>query len=128
MILDRIGHLCDYILFDEAWAGFMKFHPLFAGHYAMGLDGLGPDDPGIIATQSTHKQLAGFSQAAQIHLKHRHIAGQPRHVTEQRHRLPAHRRSARRALGGCADQGPAGRAAVLAAAARRALARVHPGH
>jgi ornithine decarboxylase len=83
-ILDRIGHLCDYILFDEAWAGFMKFHPLFAGHYAMGLDGLGPGDPGIIATQSTHKQLAGFSQASQIHLKHRHIAGQPRHVTEQR--------------------------------------------
>ena len=34
MILDRIGHLCDYILFDEAWAGFMKFHPLFAGHYS----------------------------------------------------------------------------------------------
>ena len=30
-ILARIGHLCDYILFDEAWAGFMKFHPLFAG-------------------------------------------------------------------------------------------------
>jgi ornithine decarboxylase len=25
-ILDRIGHLCDYVLFDEAWAGFMKFH------------------------------------------------------------------------------------------------------
>ena len=71
MIVDRIGHLCDYILFDEAWAGFMKFHPLFSGHYAMGLDSLGPDDPGIIATQSTHKQLAGFSQASQIHLKSR---------------------------------------------------------
>jgi ornithine decarboxylase len=84
MILERIGHLCDYILFDEAWAGFMKFHPLFAGRYAMGLDGLGPDDPGIIATQSTHKQLAGFSQASQIHLKGRHIAGQPRHVSERR--------------------------------------------
>ena len=28
---EQIGHLCDYILFDEAWAGFMKFHPLFAG-------------------------------------------------------------------------------------------------
>jgi ornithine decarboxylase len=83
-ILDRIGHLCDYILFDEAWAGFMKFHPLFAGHYAMGLDGLGPDDPGIIATQSTHKQLAGFSQASQIHVKDRHIEGQRRHVTERR--------------------------------------------
>ena len=84
MILDRIGHLCDYILFDEAWAGFMKFHPLFSGHYAMGLDSLGPDDPGIIATQSTHKQLAGFSQASQIHLKSRHIQDQPRHVSELR--------------------------------------------
>jgi ornithine decarboxylase len=83
-VLDRIGRLCDYVLFDEAWAGFMKFHPLFAGHYAMGLDGLGPDDPGILATQSTHKQLAGFSQASQIHLKHRHTEGQPRHITEQR--------------------------------------------
>jgi hypothetical protein len=68
----------------EAWAGFMKFHPLFVGHDAMGLDRLGPDDPGIIATQSTHKQLAAFSQASQIQLKHRHIAGQRRHVTEQR--------------------------------------------
>ena len=84
MILDRIGHLCDYILFDEAWAGFMKFHPLFSGHFAMGLDGLGPDDPGIIATQSAHKQLAGFSQASQIHLKSRHIQGQPRYVSELR--------------------------------------------
>jgi ornithine decarboxylase len=83
-ILERIGHLCDYILFDEAWAGFMKFHPLFSGHYAMGLADLGPDDPGIIATQSTHKQLAGFSQASQIHLKSGHIAGQQRHVTERR--------------------------------------------
>jgi len=26
MIVEKIGHLCDYILFDEAWAGFMKFH------------------------------------------------------------------------------------------------------
>jgi ornithine decarboxylase len=84
MILDRIGPLCDYVLFDEAWAGFLKFHPLFAGHYAMGLDGLGPDDPGIVATQSTHKQLAGFSQASQIHLKSRHITGQPRHVSDRR--------------------------------------------
>jgi ornithine decarboxylase len=31
MILEKIGHLCDYILFDEAWAGFMKFHPIYAG-------------------------------------------------------------------------------------------------
>ena len=36
-VIERIGHLCDYVHFDEAWAGFMKFHPLFEGHFAMGL-------------------------------------------------------------------------------------------
>ena len=84
MVLEKIGHLCDYILFDEAWAGFMKFHPLYAGRFAMGLRNLGPDDPGIIATQSTHKQLASFSQASQIHVKDRHIKGQDRRVEHRR--------------------------------------------
>ena len=83
-ILGAIGHLCDYILFDEAWAGFMKFHPLYVGCFAMGLKDLGPDSPGIIATQSTHKQLASFSQASQIHMKDRHIAGQVRRVEHRR--------------------------------------------
>ncbi|MGO9389467.1 Orn/Lys/Arg decarboxylase N-terminal domain-containing protein [Rhodoblastus sp.] len=83
-ILAKIGHLCDYILFDEAWAGFMKFHPLFAGHFAMGLANLGPDSPGIMATQSTHKQLASFSQASQIHVKDRHIKGQSRRIEHRR--------------------------------------------
>ena len=84
MIVDRIGKLCDYILFDEAWAGFMKFHPLFAGRFGMGLSELGPTHPGIIATQSTHKQLAGFSQASQIHVKDSHIRGQDRRVEHRR--------------------------------------------
>jgi ornithine decarboxylase len=83
-ILAKIGHLCDYILFDEAWAGFMKFHPLFAGRFAMGLKDLGPDAPGIVATQSTHKQLASFSQASQIHVKDRHIKGQGRRIEHRR--------------------------------------------
>jgi len=84
MIYDRLSPLCDYILFDEAWAGFMKFHPLFAGHFAMGIGELGPDDAGIIATQSTHKQLAGFSQASQIHVKDSHTTSQQRHVSHKR--------------------------------------------
>jgi len=83
-ITEKIGHLCDYILFDEAWAGFMKFHPLFTDRFAMGLRDLGPDQPGIIATQSTHKQLASFSQASQIHVKDRHIRGQNRRVEHRR--------------------------------------------
>ena len=62
----------------------MKFHPLYAGRFAMGLTGLGPDAPGIIATQSTHKQLASFSQASQIHIKDRHIRGQKRRIEHRR--------------------------------------------
>jgi ornithine decarboxylase len=82
MLLRQIGHLCDYVLFDEAWAGFLKFHPLFAGRFAMSLTDLDENQPGIIATQSTHKQLASFSQASQIHVKDRHI----------KHRRVGHRR------------------------------------
>jgi ornithine decarboxylase/arginine decarboxylase len=84
MIIKRIGHLCEYILFDEAWAGFMKFHPLYAGRFAMGLNGLSAESPGIIATQSTHKQLSSFSQASQIHIKDRHIKGQKRRIEHRR--------------------------------------------
>ena len=84
MVLERIGHLCDYILFDEAWAGFLKFHPLFKGRYAMGLENRNADSPGIICTQSTHKQLASFSQASQIHVRDNHIKGQRRRVEHKR--------------------------------------------
>ncbi len=83
-IVERIGHLCDYILFDEAWAGFMKFHPIYERRFAMGLKGLGETSPGVVATQSTHKQLASFSQASQIHMKDRHIKGQRRRVEHRR--------------------------------------------
>src|SRR5262249_25044098 len=68
----------------EAWAGFMKFHPLYAGRFAMGLANLGEDAPGIIATQSTHKQLASFSQGSQIHIKDRHIRGQKPRLEQRR--------------------------------------------
>ena len=84
MIYEKLSPLCEYISFDEAWAGFMKFHPIFSGHFAMGLDNLGPADAGILATQSTHKQLAGFSQASQIHVKDSHTKDQKRHVSHQR--------------------------------------------
>jgi ornithine decarboxylase len=84
LIVEKLGPLCEYLLFDEAWAGFMKFHPVFKGRFAMGLDALGPNAPGIIATQSTHKQLAGFSQASQIHVKDAHLDGQRRQVSHRR--------------------------------------------
>jgi len=84
LIVEKLGPLCDYILFDEAWGGFMKFHPLYRGRFGMGLTNLSADAPGIIATQSTHKQLASFSQASQIHMKDDHIKGQRRRVEHRR--------------------------------------------
>ncbi len=83
-IVERIGHLCDYVMFDEAWAGFMKFHPLYERRFAMGLRDLNEASPGIVATQSAHKQLASFSQASQIHMRDRHIKGQRRRVEHRR--------------------------------------------
>ena len=83
LILDKIGHLCEYIHFDEAWAGFGAFHPLMKDHFGMGLT-LKSGDPGIIATQSTHKQLAGFSQASQIHIRDAHIQDQPFRMNHKR--------------------------------------------
>src|SRR6202453_1267814 len=83
-IVERIGGLCEYIMFDEAWAGFMKFHPIYEGRFAMGLKNLGEASPGVVATQSAHKQLASFSQASQIHVRDRHIKGQRRRVEHRR--------------------------------------------
>ena len=82
-VLEKIGHLCQYIHFDEAWAGFGAFHPLMTDHFGMGLK-LGPKDPGVIATQSTHKQLAGFSQASQIHVRDAHIRNKPYRINHKR--------------------------------------------
>jgi ornithine decarboxylase len=82
-ILDRIGHLCEYVHFDEAWAGFGAFHPLLKDYFSMGLE-LTERDPGIIATQSTHKQLAGFSQASQIHVRDGHVRDEKWRINHKR--------------------------------------------
>lgn len=86
-ILDKIGHLCDYIFFDEAWGAFMAFHDIYKGRYALGLTGLTAQDPGLFVTQSTHKQQAGMSQASQIHVKDSHL-----NTESEKHRQVNHRR------------------------------------
>jgi ornithine decarboxylase len=83
-VLERIGHLCDYVLWDEAWIGYNAFHPLYEGHSPMRLKELGPEMPGLFSTQSVHKQGAGFSQASQIHKRDKHIEGQERFVNHKR--------------------------------------------
>ena len=82
-VVDRIGGLCDYILFDSAWVGYEQFIPMMRDCSPLLLD-LTDSDPGIIVTQSVHKQQAGFSQASQIHKKDAHIKGQARYVNHDR--------------------------------------------
>ncbi len=79
-VVDKIGHLCDYILFDSAWVGYEQFIPMMKDCSPLLLE-LNENDPGILVTQSVHKQQAGFSQTSQIHKKDKHIKGQDRNVS-----------------------------------------------
>ncbi|RVP92501.1 Orn/Lys/Arg decarboxylase N-terminal domain-containing protein, partial [Sinorhizobium meliloti] len=83
-VLEQIGHLCDYVLWDEAWIGYNAFHPLFEDHSPMRIDTLDAEMPGLFSTQSVHKQGAGFSQASQIHKRDEHIRDQRRYVEHKR--------------------------------------------
>lgn len=80
-ILRRIGPLCDYILFDGAWAGYENFLPLLQGSAVLTFP-LMKDDPGILVTQSVHKQLAGFSMTSQLHKKDSHLRGMARYLED----------------------------------------------
>ena len=82
-VVDKIGYLCDYIFFDSAWVGYEQFIPMMKDCGPLLLE-LGPNDPGILVTQSVHKQQAGFSQTSQIHKKDKHIKGQDRYVDHKR--------------------------------------------
>jgi len=82
-VIDKIGHLCDYILFDSAWVGYEQFIPMMADSSPLLLE-LNENDPGIFVTQSVHKQQAGFSQTSQIHKKDNHIRGQARFCPHKR--------------------------------------------
>jgi arginine decarboxylase len=66
-IEEQLQETVPYIHFDEAWSGYARFHPLYAGRYGMHeRDGVGPT---IFATQSTHKVLAAFSQGSMLHVR-----------------------------------------------------------
>ena len=80
-IIRRIGSLCDYILFDGAWAGYENFLPLLCDSAVLTFP-LAKDDPGILVTQSVHKQLAGFSMTSQLHKKDSHLRGMARYLED----------------------------------------------
>jgi arginine decarboxylase len=56
----------DTLHFDEAWLPHATFHDFYQNMHAIGKDRPRCKDSMIFATQSTHKMLAGLSQASQI--------------------------------------------------------------
>ncbi len=56
----------DVLHFDEAWLPHATFHDFYRGMHAIGRDRARCASSLVFATQSTHKLLAGLSQASQI--------------------------------------------------------------
>ncbi|MCV2216654.1 arginine/lysine/ornithine decarboxylase [Thauera sp. Sel9] len=52
--------------FDEAWLPHAAFHPFYGSYHAMGKKRARPRESLVYSTQSTHKLLAGISQASHI--------------------------------------------------------------
>ena len=52
--------------FDEAWLPHAAFHPFYGSYHAMGKKRARPKEALVYATQSTHKLLAGISQASHV--------------------------------------------------------------
>ncbi|MBX9812667.1 MAG: aminotransferase class I/II-fold pyridoxal phosphate-dependent enzyme, partial [Burkholderiales bacterium] len=56
----------DTLHFDEAWLPHATFHKFYQGMHAVGRDRPRCKESMVFSTQSTHKLLAGLSQASQI--------------------------------------------------------------
>jgi arginine decarboxylase len=56
----------DTLHFDEAWLPHAAFHDFYGDYHAMGADRPRCKESMVFSTQSTHKLLAGLSQASQI--------------------------------------------------------------
>jgi arginine decarboxylase len=65
-IKETLGDFVDTLHFDEAWLPHATFHPFYHEFHAIGLNRPRSKEAMIFSTQSTHKLLAGLSQASQI--------------------------------------------------------------
>ena len=62
----RLDGYVDTLHFDEAWLPHAAFHKFYGAFHAMGKNRPRPKQAMVYATQSTHKLLAGLSQASQV--------------------------------------------------------------
>ncbi len=66
MLKEMLDGKIDALHFDEAWLPHAAFHDFYKSMHAIGRGRPRAKDSMIFATQSTHKLLAGLSQASQI--------------------------------------------------------------
>lgn len=65
-IKEMLDGKIDTLHFDEAWLPHAVFHDFYGDYHAIGADRPRCKDSMVFSTQSTHKLLAGLSQASQI--------------------------------------------------------------
>jgi len=65
-IKGKLDGWIDTLHFDEAWLPHAAFHAFYGSFHAMGKHRARPKKAMVYATQSTHKLLAGISQASQV--------------------------------------------------------------
>ena len=79
MIKEVLGDSIDTLHFDEAWLPHATFHGFYRNMHAIGRDRPRSRDTMVFSTQSTHKLLAGLSQASQILVQEPETAKFDRH-------------------------------------------------
>ncbi len=65
-IKNMLDGYVENLHFDEAWLPHAAFHPFYGTYHAMGKKRVRPKEALVYATQSTHKLLAGISQASHV--------------------------------------------------------------
>ncbi len=80
MLKETLNSSIDTLHFDEAWLPHAAFHSFYKNMHAIGMDRPRPKAPLIFATHSTHKLLAGISQASQILVQESQTRKLDRHV------------------------------------------------
>jgi arginine decarboxylase len=65
-IKNMLDGYVENLHFDEAWLPHAAFHPFYGTYHSMGKKRARPKEAVVYATQSTHKLLAGISQASHV--------------------------------------------------------------
>jgi arginine decarboxylase len=80
MLKQTLNSTIDTLHFDEAWLPHAAFHDFYRDMHAIGKDRPRSKEALIFATHSTHKLLAGISQASQILVQESESRKLDRHV------------------------------------------------